>query len=125
VIYTASSLALALLEILVHVSIEQIPDDYVWLKAEFSESFIQYPREIPADTAVFGSEWLHTRGGKVILAVPSVIVPEPNYLMNPDHMDFINIAWGEPEPLQIDPRLTRAEKIPSAWQQRAIGEISH
>jgi RES domain-containing protein len=106
-LYTSSSLALALLEVLVHVKLDQIPDDYVWVKAVFNEGLVQYLREVPEDTAEYGTQWLHDPGGKTVLSVPSVIVPERNFLLNPDHTEFVHIKWGEPQPLQIDSRLTR------------------
>jgi RES domain-containing protein len=106
-IYTSSSLALALLEVLVHVKLDQIPDDYVWLRSEFSERLIKQLAEVPPDPAAFGTEWLRTHSKKPVLSVPSVIVPEKNFLLNPDHTLFTQIKWGEPQPLQVDPRLTQ------------------
>jgi len=110
VIYTSSSLSLALLEILVHVTLDQVPSDYVWIAAEFDDQFIEpAPNEIPEDTAEYGSQWLRTAGGKPVLEVPSVIVPERNFLLNPDHTEFANIKWSEAKALEVDPRLTRSE----------------
>jgi RES domain-containing protein len=105
-IYTSSSLALALLEILVHLRLDQIPDDYVWVQAEFNDKLVERLKEAPPDPAAYGSDWLHT-GGKTILSVPSVIVPERNLLMNPDRSDFTQIKWGGAVPLVIDARLAR------------------
>lgn len=107
-LYTSSSLALALLEVLVHVKIDQIPDDYVWMFAEFSDDLVQHISQTPTDTEEYGTQWL--RGtDKPILGVHSIIVPEKNFLLNPDHTQFIQIKWSKWYPLQIDPRLTHAE----------------
>ena len=107
IIYTSSSLALALLEILVHIQPDQIPDDYWYVIAEFSEDLVEILDIVPEDTQMAGSKWLSDRGRSAILQVPSVIVPENNFLLNPEHTDFSQIRWSEPTPLQIDPRLTR------------------
>jgi RES domain-containing protein len=106
VIYTASSLALALLEMLVHVTSDQVPD-YMWTSAEVPDDCVDHLHSIPSDPAEHGSRWLETRGGSVALSVPSVIVPEENVLLNPAHTDFSRIVWGEPAPLTIDPRLLK------------------
>jgi RES domain-containing protein len=119
-IYTASSLALALLEVLVHVKLDQVPTDYVWVAAEFNQKLIERVEELPGDPAEYGSAWLHKRGGKVVLAVPSVILPERNFLMNPDHTDFSKIKWGEPMPLEIDSRLTQSEAKSMAGQPQSV-----
>jgi RES domain-containing protein len=103
-IYTASSLALALLEMLVHVKPDQIPD-YMWVAAEVQDRCVDFPDSLPADPADYGTKWLEIRGGKIALAVPFVIVPENNILFNPDHTDFSSIQWTDPLELKIDPRL--------------------
>src|SRR5271165_2547089 len=105
-IYTSSSLALALLEILVHVRRNQLPD-YVWVTAEIPDARIEILEEIPDDPAEYGSGWLERRGAMVALPVPSVILPAVNILLNPGHSDFANIRWTEPVVLKIDPRLTQ------------------
>lgn len=74
-LYTSSSIALALLEILVHIKVDQIPSDYVWLKASIPDISITYVPDIPSDPAAFGTDWL-MNGRGAVLAVPSVIVPE-------------------------------------------------
>jgi RES domain-containing protein len=110
-LYTASSLALALLEMLVHVDRAQLPD-YMWVLAEVPDELITWPSfygegPLPSDTARYGTKWLETPGERVALAVPSVIIPEHNVLLNPVHTDFTRIKWGQPIALNIDPRLLR------------------
>jgi RES domain-containing protein len=106
-LYTSSSLALALLEVLVHVKLDQIPDDYVWVLVEFDRELVVELTDVPKDPAEYGTKWLQAAKQGVILSVPSVIVPETNFLINPDHTNFVKIVWHEPQPLQIDPRLLR------------------
>jgi RES domain-containing protein len=106
-LYTASSIALALLEILVRITPEQLPEDYLWTTTDIPEDSIDVAvDELPDETAKFGTEWLDS-GSAVALAVPSVIVPELNYLLNPNHTDFSRMNWSAPQLLKIDPRLLR------------------
>lgn len=107
-LYTASSISLALLEVLVHVQRDQIPDDYYWVKAEIPAHLqVDSLPEVPDSPADYGTMWLNSagRGGGVVLSVPSVIVPERNFLINPAHSDFGGIRWSDAGKLLIDPRL--------------------
>lgn len=107
-LYTASSLALALLEILVHVQLDQVPD-YMWTSANVPENWIADLADLDDITgpqAAVGTKWLLT-GTRVALRVPSVIVPEKNILLNPNHTDFASIYWQRAQDLEIDPRLLR------------------
>jgi len=104
-IYTSSSVALALLEILVHVKRNQLPPDYVWTNSRSSRCLIERVKAMPADPAEYGTAWLDRRGATVGLAVPSVIIPEPNILLNPNHSDFATIRWAKPAVLTVDRRL--------------------
>lgn len=106
VLYTASSIALALLEILVHVTPDQLPEDYWWVSTDVADDMIEDLDDPRSDTRAIGSDWLNS-GTSVALRVPSVIVPEPNVLLNPEHSEFSGIRWSEPAPLEIDPRLLR------------------
>lgn len=46
-----------------------------------------------------------------VLAVPSVIVGELNYVLNPAHPDFARVNFAEPVPFRFDARLiARGEK---------------
>ena len=58
----------------------------------------------PASQQV-GGEWAWSEES-LVLRVPSVVVPmEYNYLINPKHPDFGELEFGEPRPLDPDPRL--------------------
>ncbi|MGO9258612.1 MAG: RES family NAD+ phosphorylase [Bryobacteraceae bacterium] len=103
-LYTASSLALALLEMLVHVERDQLPN-YMWVAADVPDDYIEHISAIPSDPASYGTAWLERPGATVALAVPSVIIPEQNVLLNPGHTDFSRIAWADSVTLEIDPRL--------------------
>ena len=58
-------------------------------------------------TRRIGDEWVaQQRSG--VLSVPSVILGERNYVLNPVHPDFHRIAFAEPVPFQFDTRLFSA-----------------
>src|SRR5882724_11557495 len=71
-VYTSSSLALALLEILAHIKRDQLPSDYAWTAADLADELIEHSGyiEAPDDSAARGTAWLETPGGTVALAVP-------------------------------------------------------
>lgn len=118
-VYTSSTLALAALELFVHLDASEIPDDFVAIPADipaFVEMALIKPVQLPADWRRFpaphalvdiGTRW--TREGKTaVLAVPSAVVPvERNYLINPLHPAFKQIRIGKSEPFQFDPRVLK------------------
>jgi RES domain-containing protein len=115
VVYTASSRALAILEMLVqdqplraryaiiaaripstvrieHVSAAALPD--TWATAPPSD-----------ELRAIGADWI-TRAKTAVLRVPSTVVPsEFNYLLNPAHREFHRIKLGLVETLSTDRRL--------------------
>ncbi|WP_394823243.1 RES family NAD+ phosphorylase [Pendulispora albinea] len=122
--YCGGSLALAALEMLVHVDVNELPGDLVCLRAAVPDevSFEQIDvtklprnwRATPAPDALkdIGTDWV-VRGSSAVLAVPSAIIPsEMNYLVNPAHADFERVAVGLPEPFGFDPRLRRPTAPP-------------
>ncbi len=114
VVYTAGSESLAILELLVHVTEQQIPIHHVCIAAEFPDSVIEALPDaaLPAAwrmnseaTARIGTRWLRAERSAV-LRVPSVIVPrEWNFLINPGHPEFAKVTVGKPLPIEFDPRL--------------------
>jgi RES domain-containing protein len=106
VVYTASSLPLAALEVLVHLPRESILAKFVSIPIDFDEGLItslkaslppdwrDYPA--PVTTMTIGDEWLRSKASPV-LRVPSVIIPaESNFLLDPAHADFPNLSIGTP-----------------------------
>ena len=118
IVYTAGSLSLAALELLVHLEYSQILRTYASIAIEFDENLCLRlePSDLPADwtdcpapdsTRNIGTAWFNS-GDSVILAIPSVIVPvETNYLINPLHPDFEKIKIGGPEQFEYDQRLVK------------------
>lgn len=115
--YVAGTLALAVLERLVHMAGRDKEPDYVSIECSFPEDFVsaigfnELPpdwRETPAPKELredIGNRWLRSLRSAV-LSVPSVIVPfERNYILNPAHPDFAKIRIGKPEPFAFDIRL--------------------
>lgn len=116
VIYTAGSLALAELEILVNLPSERLLATYVAFRLVIEDSLVEtldsdrLPhdwRRNPAPRSVrrIGDEWTRSKRS-LVLQVPSAVVPrEPNYLINPDHPDFERLVISDPIDPLIDPRL--------------------
>lgn len=116
VTYSASTRALSCLEMLVHLTGEQI-------KTPFKLSVIYIPDELQIenfggfynadwaefenyhDCQIIGDEWIRSqRTG--ILRVPSAIIKnEYNYLINSQHPDFMNIKVISLEDFEFDMRL--------------------
>ena len=111
--------SLAVLEILVHLA-PSLPDRYLLGVAEFPDSFAIEslrddrlpqnwatldPRE-QAETKRIGDEWAAEQRSAV-LSVPSVVVGERNYVLNPSHREFPLIEFSKPVPFELDVRLIR------------------
>ena len=114
--YTSSSRALAILEMLVHVTLDSVPAEAVLVPIEIPDSIITTLGELPAgwndlpwrpDARRTGDKWIH-ENSSVAMFVPSAVVPaEQNILINPSHPDFSRISVGQPEPHAFDRRLFR------------------
>lgn len=117
-IYTAGSLSLATLELLVHVEeISTLHNAYsvipVTLKKKSQIECIA-PDSLPigwdapeliSATQLLGDAWIAS-ASSVALQVPSAVIPtEPNILLNPAHPDFSNIIQEAPFSFELDPRL--------------------
>ena len=111
-LYCTTALSLACLEVLVHLSPDQVPLDYVYSTAELFEppekrNFYGNLGDEDA-TRAFGRQWATSRSSLAVL-VPSVIIPiEFNVLLNPTHSNFDAVKWSAPEPFGFDSRLLRS-----------------
>ena len=116
VVYTSESLALAILELLTKINSRSRAAGRVCLPVRFDEAHVQVRSEDdlpegwdarpygPASQKV-GDAWIRTQASLVV-QVPSIVVPrERNYLINPQHPDASDLEIGEPEPLDLDPRI--------------------
>ena len=115
-VYCSASVSLAALETLVHLN-PQIGLDYVLYEVQFDEGLSEnFPRskcaegwnaEPPGPASMsIGDQWVR-EARSAVLAVPSVLTCETNYLLNPNHKDFIRIKTGKPENFTFDPRLLK------------------
>lgn len=123
VLYVSDSLALATLEILVNLGVEDILDDetimtdYSFAEVGFSKDMILSVDDIallPENWRVYpsldevrkiGDDWIASNTSAV-LQVPTAILPiEFNYVINLDHKDIQKIKFGKPERFVFDERL--------------------
>ena len=116
VVYLADSLALAALELFLHLGKAHAALEFVSFRVRIPGELIKRlaPKDLPADwrrepppqeTMEVGSTWVES-ASSAVLKVPSVFVPvEYNYILNPDHADFGRINVGDPVPFHFDPRL--------------------
>jgi RES domain-containing protein len=109
----AESIALAVLENLVHMSRKDFPSGYVCVAAVLplditvvQESELRLLRDLrDIDPQALGDWWIRTRESAV-LQVPSAVVPwEHNYLLNPAHPAFARIRVDPPALFHFDERL--------------------
>ena len=117
IVYTASSAALAALEVLVHVDPLTAPSDLRLLAIEIPDDLsmtVLEPTMLPGDLPTvpapaslqtLGVSWL-TSGGSAVLSVPSaVITVERNFLLNPRHPEAQRIRIISDEAFTFDTRL--------------------
>ena len=113
--------SLAVLEVLVHLS-DSLPDIYLLGAANIPEDVAieriadkdlpegwsaLSPREQVA-TRLLGDVWV-AQQRSAVLSVPSVILGERNYVLNPAHSDFALIEFAQPEAFRFDLRLISRE----------------
>lgn len=118
VLYTASSRALATLEVLVHVPLAFIPDEYRMLTLHLPDDSLQ---TLPFDTLPDGrnsltppvaakqliKEWINSNRF-LVLRVPSAVVEgDFNFLINPVHTRMKEVQITENRPYEFDTRLFR------------------
>lgn len=117
VVYTACNRSLAMAEVLVHLPLAALPDDYCMLELEVPETvpFDQLaPEQLPlswnafphkGSTQRFGDDFLR-KGDQLGLLVPSVVTRgDFNLLLNPAYADFKKIERISLEPFPFDERL--------------------
>ncbi|HEX4627329.1 MAG TPA: RES family NAD+ phosphorylase [Gemmatimonadales bacterium] len=116
VAYASESLALATLELIVHLQSVKALAAYSVCRVQFDGKFMtsidpgalpatwrEYPA--PSELQAIGDAWI-AGGRSLVLRVPSVIIPtETNYLINPAHGDVASLTIDPPEPFVLDPRL--------------------
>ncbi len=121
ILYTAGSLSLAALEMLVHLNNEEILLAYSFASAVFHESLILPVEDFrplpenwsasppPLDIQRIGDEWAEAQAS-VVLKVPTSVLPvEFNYLINVEHPRFSKVKLGELRAFTFNERLYKKE----------------
>lgn len=117
VVYTAGSLSLAALELLVPLDPNRLPEDLVAYKVEIPDA-LQVSSVAIADLPDgwsrqvempqlrrIGEAWAEKHDAAV-LSVPSAVIPEErNYLINPHHPEAAEVHRAGQRPFDFDPRL--------------------
>lgn len=113
IVYTAETSALAMLEVLVHLEVEEMPARFQLLEIEAPDDLVaaRWPaRRDAADeaaTRAWGDAWLK-RGDTALARVPSAIAPASfNWLINPSHPDATRVKLLKSSRWPWDARLFR------------------
>lgn len=118
VVYTAGSISLAMLEMLVQANDRRRLVNHYCISATFDDSLAETvdPDQLPADwdalpytsaSQQFGDRWIDDERS-LVLSIPSVVNPyEQNYLLNPSHPRSGEVKVGDPFPAPFDPRLLK------------------
>ena len=117
VIYCAESRALAMAEVVVHLSLANLPSDFVMLQIAIPNGISMEKVEVanlepnwnifPFDlsTQLLGDEFVR-RNTACVLKVPSAVVKgDCNFLINPYHPDFKKIKIIEQSDFPFDKRI--------------------
>lgn len=115
VVYTASSIALATLEVIAHLERDEIPQNRFLVEIDVPDAVWQRRLQrvaaelpptwsaIPAGRtcAKLGDDWLDSQAS-CLMCVPSVIVPEElNVLIHPAHPDTAKLAVRVLRPINL------------------------
>ncbi len=114
-VYTSDSIALATLEIFIHMDHQSDFGKFVIFPARFDRALVTEPENFPPGwethpvshlSMKFGDAWVK-QSKTPVLKVPSAVVPyEFNYLFNPMQGDFEQVQIQDPFPYFLDPRLS-------------------
>jgi RES domain-containing protein len=117
VVFTATHLSLSALEYLVHVDIDEAPDDLVALGIEVPDDAGERhlsTENLPAnwrtmlhaeECRAIGDAWAKGQES-LVLRVPSIIIPEEdNLVINPGHPRAAEVRIVSERPFSYDPRL--------------------
>lgn len=112
--YTASSVSLAMLEMLVHVDREDVPVNRRLLSYDIPDDSITKLERLPQDwinlpyspeVRAVGDAWVERQSSLALLVPSAVARHESNILINPSHTRFAEIKLLQDEPLALDARL--------------------
>lgn len=111
IVYCAEHSALAMLEMLVHVDAEDLPERYQLLEIKVPDAVVSFTPDLPDD---WRDDQRATRdlfeafcaeAGSPVMTVPSVIMPHAfNHLINPRHPEAHTISIKSAIEHPLDPR---------------------
>lgn len=118
IVYTASTRALATVEVAVHLDLNEdlptdrfyveidIPDDIEILELEISDLPKNWDNKPPIiETQVIGDSFVDSNEYAVLRVPSSIVPPEHNYLINPNHSEASKIQVVSTEPMKFDKRI--------------------
>ncbi|MFA6084529.1 RES family NAD+ phosphorylase [Mucilaginibacter sp.] len=123
VVYLASSRALAVLEVLVHLQPLFTPANFCLAEIEVPDNSILtldvrslpdhwVSNSPPAELKQIGNQFIK-EAKYLMMKVPSSVVPEEfNYLLNPFHPDIKKVKLLSTQPFNFDGRLLQPNPIP-------------
>ncbi|MEC5146863.1 RES family NAD+ phosphorylase [Chitinophaga sp. 212800010-3] len=119
IVYTAGSRALSALEVLVHIPLKNIIQDFCIATIHIPDDIaikVLTKHDLPSgwqslapspELQHIGDEWIDA-SRYAVLRIPSVIIAdEHNYLINPQHPEAANITITNTQPFTFDPRLRK------------------
>jgi len=115
VVYMAESVALAVLENLVHMSPQDFPTGYVCVAAVLPDGLniaTEQDLRLRADLRELSSQdlgdwWIDSKESAVLEVSSAVVADEHIHLLNPAHPEFARIIVDPPALFHFDPRLFR------------------
>jgi len=118
VVYVASTRALAVLEMAVHLDRSTLLASFVLIPCHFDEHLVttidssMLPAEwrrspAPPELAIIGDDWVEHAGSAVLLVPSAIVEQETNFLLNTRHPGFSRIRIGRPQPFEFDSRLIK------------------
>lgn len=119
-VYLAGSLALASMELLVHLRVPEVLRTYRRLLVRIPERLISVVDELDLPrgwampglhpvTQEIGDLWLDSRESAVLRVPSAVVAGEENYILNPLHPDFAEIETGAIGDSRFDSRIVNPE----------------
>jgi RES domain-containing protein len=118
-VYCASALSLAALELFVHLDPDDWPEDFVSIRAELPDDLVREvvdPQSLPAgwnkvpgpvDLQDRGTTWANSSKSVALIVPSAVISGERNVLFNPRHADMARVLRHPHEPFSFDPRMRK------------------
>jgi RES domain-containing protein len=111
IVYCAEHPALAMLELLVHVDPEDLPETYQLLEIDVPDDLVAEPADLPStwrDDLILSRKAFEAfcdQGNAPVLKVSSIIMPHcRNLLINPLHPDHAKLSIVSVETHPLEPR---------------------